>query len=74
VISSLVNKCQQARTGAGAKEAYFPSYESQSGEIVGVLKQMMEEMTADLKEAQQTEALYIYIYTYIHTYTYIHKG
>ena len=38
------------------KEAYFPAYESQSGEIVGVLKQMQEEMTADLKEAQTTES------------------
>merc|ERR1719428_6491 len=35
---------------------YFPSYASQSGEIFGVLKQLQEEMQADLSEAQKTEA------------------
>jgi hypothetical protein len=35
---------------------YYPSYASQSGEIVGVLKQLKEEMEADLSEAQKTEA------------------
>jgi hypothetical protein len=42
----------QARDG----QSYFPSYNAQSGEIFGVLKQLKEEMTADLKEAQKTEA------------------
>jgi hypothetical protein len=42
----------QARNGHG----YFPSYSAQSGEIFGVLKQMKEEMGADLKEAQKAEA------------------
>jgi hypothetical protein len=42
----------QQRNGHG----YFPSYSAQSGEIFGVLKQMKEEMTTDLKEAQKTEA------------------
>jgi len=35
---------------------YFPSYASQSGEILGVLKQMQDEMKADLSEEQKTEA------------------
>jgi len=34
---------------------YYPSYAAQSGEIVGILKQMMEDMTADLSEAQKQE-------------------
>jgi hypothetical protein len=34
---------------------YYPSYESSSGEIVGVIKQMLETMEADLKEAQDKE-------------------
>merc|ERR1719333_1269236 len=34
----------------------MPSYHAQSGEIVGILKQMKEEMEADLKEAQEAEA------------------
>jgi hypothetical protein len=39
-----------------AKHEYMPSYASQSGEIFGVLKQLQEEMKADLSEAQQKEA------------------
>jgi hypothetical protein len=42
----------QAKTGEG----YYPAYESQSGAIVGVLKQMKEQMEADLKEAQEKES------------------
>merc|ERR1719487_2805293 len=42
----------QARHG----ESYFPSYNAASGEIFGVLKQLQEEMKADLSEAQRTEA------------------
>jgi hypothetical protein len=42
----------QAKTGEG----YYPSYESQSGAIIGVLKQMKEQMEADLKSAQEKEA------------------
>jgi len=37
-------------------ESYYPAYNSQSGEIMGVLKQLKEEMESDLSEAQQTEA------------------
>lgn len=42
----------QAKTGEG----YYPAYESQSGAIIGVLKQMKETMEADLKKAQEQEA------------------
>jgi len=41
----------QARHG----ESYFPAYNFQSGEIVGVLKQLKEEMEGDLSAAQETE-------------------
>jgi len=36
--------------------AYEPAYQSQSGEIVGVIKQMLETMEADLKEEQEKES------------------
>lgn len=42
----------QARNGQG----YYPSYSAQSGEIVGVLKQLQEEMKAALSEEQKAEA------------------
>jgi len=41
----------QSRQGSD----YFPAYNSQSGEIVGVLKQMKEQMETDLSEAQKQE-------------------
>jgi len=37
------------------REAYFPAYTAQSGEIFGVLKQLEEEMGGDLAEAQKIE-------------------
>lgn len=37
-------------------ESYYPSYNAQSGEIVGIIKQMKEEMEGDLKSAQEKEA------------------
>mmetsp|Transcript_37487 Transcript_37487/g.60074 ORF Transcript_37487/g.60074 Transcript_37487/m.60074 type:complete len:741 (-) Transcript_37487:74-2296(-) len=37
-------------------QEYYPSYNFQSGEIVGVLKQLKEEMEGDLADAQKTEA------------------
>jgi len=37
-------------------QEYYPSYNFQSGEIVGVLKQLKEEMEGDLVDAQKTEA------------------
>jgi len=36
-------------------ESYYPAYNFQSNEIVGVLKQLKEEMEGDLAEAQKTE-------------------
>ena len=39
------------------EEEYYPSYNSQSGEILGVLKQLKEEMEADLGESQKTEQM-----------------
>ena len=34
-------------------EGYYPAYQSQSGEIVGLLKQLKEEMEGDLSESQK---------------------
>eukprot|EP00928_Gymnodinium_smaydae_P057727 TRINITY_DN40948_c0_g1_i1.p1 TRINITY_DN40948_c0_g1~~TRINITY_DN40948_c0_g1_i1.p1 ORF type:complete len:719 (+),score=195.63 TRINITY_DN40948_c0_g1_i1:54-2210(+) len=42
----------QARGG----EEYYPSYQSQSGGIMGVLKQLKEEMEGTLSDAQKLEA------------------
>jgi len=36
-------------------QGYMPSYSAQSGEIVGVLKQLKEEMEGDLSESQKLE-------------------
>merc|ERR1719511_307108 len=36
-------------------EGYYPAYQSQSGEIVGLLKQLKEEMEGDLSESQKKE-------------------
>lgn len=44
-------------------QAYFPSYESKSGEIVGVLKTMFEEMSAELKADQEKEAARVATFT-----------
>jgi len=44
-----------AQTRSG--EAYYPGYESQGGAILGVMKQMKEQMEADLKEAQEKEGM-----------------
>merc|ERR1719478_581651 len=38
------------------KGRYTPPYASASGEILGIMKQMKEEMEADLSEAQKEEA------------------
>jgi chromosome segregation ATPase len=37
-------------------EGYYPAYQSQSGEIVGLLKQLKEEMEGDLSESQKKES------------------
>merc|ERR1719258_382462 len=42
----------QAHQGVG----YMPSYSAQSGEIVGVMKQLKEEMEGDLAESQKLES------------------
>merc|ERR1719336_3130844 len=36
-------------------QGYYPAYQSQSGEIVGLLKQLKEEMEGDLAESQKKE-------------------
>merc|ERR1719487_2448235 len=41
----------QAKHGGG----YVPSYNAQSGEILGILKQLLDEMSGDLLEAQKEE-------------------
>merc|ERR1719502_1431338 len=41
----------QAKHGGG----YVPSYNAQSGEILGILKQLLDEMGGDLLEAQKEE-------------------
>jgi hypothetical protein len=41
---------------AHGRSAYTPPYAAQSGEILGILKQLKEEMEGDLSEAQKTEA------------------
>lgn len=40
----------------GSDSGNLPAYQSQSGEIVGILKQMHEEMTDDLSRAQKRES------------------
>jgi len=42
----------QARQG----EDYYPSYSARSGEIMGLLKELKEQMEGDLSEAQKTES------------------
>jgi chromosome segregation ATPase len=37
-------------------QGYYPAYQSQSGEIVGLLKQLKEEMEGDLAESQKKES------------------
>jgi len=37
-------------------QGYYPAYQAQSGEIVGLLKQLKEEMEGDLKESQKKES------------------
>merc|ERR1719334_1506887 len=36
-------------------QGYYPAYQAQSGEIVGLLKQLKEEMEGDLAESQKKE-------------------
>merc|ERR1719428_810510 len=41
---------------AHGRAAYTPPYAAQRGEILGIMKQLKEEMEGDLSEAQKTEA------------------
>jgi len=55
---SIVRKALQVgKSFVQSKEGYYPSYESQSGAILGILKQMKETMEAELKEAQEKEGM-----------------
>jgi len=55
---SIVRKALQVgKSFVQSKEGYYPSYESQSGAILGILKQMKETMEAELKEAQEKESM-----------------
>lgn len=40
---------------AQSSHRYYPSYNAQSGEIVGIIKTMKEQMEAELKESQESE-------------------
>uniref|UniRef100_A0A7S0AJP9 Uncharacterized protein n=1 Tax=Pyrodinium bahamense TaxID=73915 RepID=A0A7S0AJP9_9DINO len=56
--TAVVNKALRSAAAfvqAHHREGYYPSYNAQSGEIIGVLKQLKEEMEADLSEAQKNE-------------------
>merc|ERR1719162_2430204 len=54
---TVVNRAlKSASAFMQAHHEYMPSYASQSGEIFGVLKQLQDEMNADLSQAQKTEA------------------
>lgn len=37
-------------------EDYYPSYQAKSGEILGILNELKDQMTADLSESQKAEA------------------
>jgi len=52
----IVRKALQVgKSFVQSKEGYYPSYESQSGAILGILKQMKEQMEADYKSASEKE-------------------
>jgi len=54
----IVRKALQVgKSFVQSKEGYYPSYESQSGAILGILKQMQETMEGELKEAQEKESM-----------------
>jgi hypothetical protein len=50
-------KAGAAFVQAHHEQGYYPSYAAQSGEIVGILKQLKDEMEADLAEAQKEEGM-----------------
>lgn len=56
--TALVKRAMHSATAfvqAHQSEKYYPAYTSQSGEIVGILKQLKEEMEGDLKDSQEKE-------------------
>merc|ERR1719261_1686720 len=56
---SVVKKALHSASGflqAHGRQAYSPGYAAQSGEILGIMKQLKEEMEGDLSEAQKEEA------------------
>jgi len=54
----IVRKALQVgRSFVQSKEGYYPAYESQSGAIIGVLKQMKEQMEADYKAQSEKEQM-----------------
>jgi hypothetical protein len=55
-IATVRRAMKSAAAFVQAHNGYMPSYNAQSGEIFGVLKQLQEEMKAELSEAQKTEA------------------
>jgi len=53
----VVRKAMKTATVfAQSNHQYYPSYNAQSGEIVGILKTMKEQMEGELKEAQESES------------------
>jgi len=57
-VASVRRALKQAAAFAQlhGSESYYPSYNAQSGEIVGILKTLKEQMEGDLKGAQEKEA------------------
>mmetsp|Transcript_126488 Transcript_126488/g.252729 ORF Transcript_126488/g.252729 Transcript_126488/m.252729 type:complete len:749 (+) Transcript_126488:49-2295(+) len=56
--TALVKRAMRSATAfvqAHQSESYNPAYTAQSGEIVGILKQLKEEMEGDLKDSQEKE-------------------
>jgi len=54
---AVVRKAMKSASAfAQVHNAYEPAYQSQSGEIVGIIKQMLETMEAELKEEQEKES------------------
>jgi septal ring factor EnvC (AmiA/AmiB activator) len=55
-VETVKRALKSASAFMQAHQGYMPSYNSQSGEIMGVLRQLQEEMQGALGEAQKTEA------------------
>lgn len=52
---AIVHKAMKTMAFVQHKTGYEPAYQSQSGEIVGIMKTMKEQMESDLKESQGKE-------------------